>query len=228
MSWIHCWLNFLGESVNNWPGKHISMEKLQVWIGHTTHLSELISDFHKTGLWLNEPSLVLYIFPNQLLDLISSPNAVVLPDNFSLWTGWQMSSGRSLHGLWCLQMTPWSIVSLKITTSEGQLRLRQGQRRCEMKRGWPERGGHADDPLRQSPMGAAERRKLLHPSNSSGEGGTNGWTNYFNNNPPNICWAPSPKPYNVLLLKRSRHCLDKSLLFILWGLLMWKFQKSVQ
>lgn len=67
------------------------MEKLQVWIGHTTHLSELISDFHKTGLWLNEPSLVLYIFPNQLLDLISSPNAVVLPDNFSLWTGWQMS-----------------------------------------------------------------------------------------------------------------------------------------
>lgn len=139
MSWIHCWLNFLGESVNNWPGKHISMETLQVWIGHTTHLSELISDFHKTELWLNEPSLVLYIFPNQLLDLISSPNAVVLPDNFSLWTGWQMSSGRSLHGLWCLQMTPWSIVSLKMTTWEGQLRLRQGQRRCEMKRGWPER-----------------------------------------------------------------------------------------
>lgn len=146
-----------------------------------------------------------------------------------------MSSGRSLHGLWCLQMTPWCIVSLKITTWEGQLRFRQGQRGCQMKRGWPERGfcncsegGHADDPLRQSPMGAAERRKLLHPSNSSGEGGTNGWTNYFNNNPPNICWAPSPKLYNVLLLKRSRHFLDKSLLFILWGRLMCKFQKSVQ
>lgn len=133
-----------------------------------------------------------------------------------------MSSGRSLHGLWCLQMTPWCIVSLKITTWEGQLRFRQGQRGCQMKRGWPERGfcncsegGHADDPLRQSAMGAAERRKLLHPSNSTGEGGTNGWTNYFNNNPPNICWAPSPKLYNVLLLKRSRHFLDKSLLFIL-------------
>lgn len=70
MSWIHCWLNF-------WESlliidlestfQSISLEKLQVWIGHTTHLSELISDFHKTGLWLNEPSLVLYIFPNQLL-----------------------------------------------------------------------------------------------------------------------------------------------------------------